>query len=104
MSNYEEIIKSVSNDKSIHCMMLNSTKEEILNSTIEGLAEIINHRMDKKPCDYYCSNCNEKGVLLSICKERIINWLNKQSNSFIGCKYGTVKFNNSYRRLNKKYH
>ena len=76
MTNYERIINSVKNNEVIHLLMLNTSKEVILNCSIEELAEIINTNMDKKPCDYYCNNCNGKGIPLRVCKENIIKFLN----------------------------
>ena len=77
MTNYEEIIKSVKSGDMIHLMMLNTDKEPILKSSVNELAEIINNNMDKKPCNYYCSNnCDGIGVPLSHCKKQIIKWLN----------------------------
>lgn len=55
--------------------MLNTNKEVILNSSIEELAELINENMSKNPCNYYCNNCNNKGVPLSVCKESIVKYL-----------------------------
>jgi hypothetical protein len=76
MNNFNKIIESVKRDEFIHIMMLNTSKEDILKCSLVELAEIINTKMDKNPCNYYCSNCGQKGVPYSICKQNIIQYLN----------------------------
>ena len=77
MNNFEAIKETIKNGSSIHMMMMNTTNENILNSSIEELAEIINEKMDKTPCNYYCNNCGGKDVVYSHCEQQIIKWLSE---------------------------
>lgn len=75
MNNYEKILNSIKKGEMIHLLMINATPEELLNADIDTMAEIINRRCEKKPCNYYCHNCGRCGVELTECHNKIKEWL-----------------------------
>jgi len=76
VNNYEKIIDSIKKGEVLHLNMLNTPKEKVLTCNVKQLAQIINTKMDKGPCNYYCHKCNQKGVDFDICKKSIIKYLN----------------------------
>ena len=79
VNNYQKIIDSIEKGEVLHLNMLNTPKEKVLACNLKQLAQIINTKMEKGPCNHYCQKCNQKVIDFEECKKSIIKFLNTSS-------------------------